>query len=102
MRTDRLKTIAAGLGVCAVVAAAALTTDAANDQHRSTAGGSGDSATGTNYTSPTLKPMSVGSTVTATTTSTNDVAPMSLGTSDASPTFKATPAGTCVNNGQCP
>ena len=88
MRHTRLKTLARVLGATAIVAAIALCL-----QHRETdkviAGGPGDSATGTQYTSPvvpamSLNPtnMSVGATAIAT-TSVTAIASM------ASPTLKA-------------
>jgi hypothetical protein len=67
------------------------------------AGGSGDSPTNGVYTQPSVPAMSldpsnqkVGSTMTMSTP-----AP-TLATALASPTFKATAAPGCVNNGQCP
>jgi hypothetical protein len=68
------------------------------------AGGSGDSSTTGTYSSPTVPVMTInptaamklGSTITA-------QVPASIpATSFAAPTYKATAAPTCVNNGQCP
>src|SRR5262245_24700444 len=104
MRTQQLTRVSAGLGGCAIVAAVMLTVTHPNTPSpQNVAGGSGDSATTTLYVSPvvpTMKfdptAMSMGATATA-------AAPaMTIATSDASPTLKATPAPACVNNGQCP
>ncbi len=55
------------------------------------ASGSGDSATGTNFTQPTVPGMSMGSTASAAPTPTIVTAASTLATSVASPTLKATP-----------
>jgi hypothetical protein len=102
MRIQRLKSIAATMAGCAIIASVAIVANGGPALSKTVAGGSGDSATTTVYTQPTVKPMSLASTTTAAATTTNDLAPMSLATAAASPTYKATAAGGCVNNGQCP
>jgi hypothetical protein len=102
MRIERLKSIAATMAGGAIIAAAAIVTNGGPALSNTVAGGSGDSATTNTYTQPSVKPMSLPSTTTAAATTTNDLAPLSLATAAASPTYKATAAGGCVNNGQCP
>ncbi|MCV7225196.1 hypothetical protein [Mycolicibacterium komossense] len=103
MSPNRVKPLAAAVGLGAVAVALAISLDAGGGPPvHPVAGGSGDSATGTSFVEPTVPVMSIdptnmsmGSTVTA--------APAtSLATSMASPTFKASPEPGCVNNGQCP
>jgi hypothetical protein len=67
------------------------------------AGGSGDSSTVGQYTSPAVPAMSVdptamtlGATATASPPRATEAIP------EASPSVKASPAAGCVNNGQCP
>jgi hypothetical protein len=103
MSVTRAKVFSAAIGGCSLLAAVLLNVTHLDQTSRDVAGGSGDSATTTAYTQPTvpamaLNPtaMSLGSTVTA-------APPAStLATAKASPTVKASPAPTCVNNGQCP
>jgi hypothetical protein len=104
MNVSRLKSVSAFVGAGAV--AALVIFDVAHGTgaaSHSVAGGSGDSATGTQYTSPTVPNMafdptdlSTGATVTAA------KAAATMATSFASPTLKASPAAGCTNNGQCP
>ena len=103
MSVARAKMFSATIGGCSLLAAVLLNVTHLDQTSRDIAGGSGDSATTTAYTQPTvpamaLNPtaMSLGGTVTA-------APPAStLATAKASPTVKASPAATCVNNGQCP
>ena len=101
MSNTRTKSWAGLLGAGAVMAAIAVTlthpTVSTTD-----AGGSGDSSNPV-YTQPSVPAMSldptsqkIGNTMTMSTP-----AP-TLATELASPTFKATAAPGCVNNGQCP
>jgi hypothetical protein len=104
MHTQRLTWFSAGLGGSAIIAAVILVlTHPADSSRQNVAGGSGDSATGTSFVSPVVPTMSVdptamkmGATATAAPPATT------LATALASPTFKASPAPGCVNNGQCP
>ena len=104
MRTQRLTRLSATLGGCAIIAAATLVLthpDAPSPQN--VAGGSGDSSTGGTYSSPTVPAMSVDPTAMKMGATATAVPPaMTLATSVASPTLKATAAAGCVNNGQCP
>lgn len=91
---------AAALGGCALFVAMGM--NIAYPVEHAVAGGSGDSSTTNTFAAPTVPPMaynptamSVGQTITA-------AAPGTGMPSIASPTFKATAAATCVNNGQCP
>jgi hypothetical protein len=102
VRIERLKSIAAMVAGGAIIASVAIVVNGGPLPSETVAGGSGDSSTTTAYTQPTVKPMSLPSTTTAAATKTNDMAPMSLATSKAAPTYKATAAAGCVNNGQCP
>jgi hypothetical protein len=103
MNIIRVKVFSAAMGCCALLAAALLTVIYPEQTSHYVAGGSGDSATTTVYTQPQvpamkLNPnaMNLGGTATA-------AAPAAtLATSMAAPTYKATPAPECVNNGQCP
>jgi hypothetical protein len=102
VRIERMKSIAATMAGAAVIASVAIVVNGGPPVSETVAGGSGDSSTTTVYTQPAVKPMSLPSTTTAAAPSTNDLAPMKLATPVASPTFKATAAAGCVNNGQCP
>jgi hypothetical protein len=104
MRTQRLKWFSAGLGGCAIIAAVLLIlTNPGAPSTQNLAGGSGDSATGTAYVSPTVPTMSVDPTaMTMGGTATAAPPATTLATSVASPTLKASAAAGCVNNGQCP
>ncbi|MCV7132460.1 hypothetical protein H7J06_05630 [Mycobacterium hodleri] len=66
------------------------------------AGGSGDSPTDTSYVQPTASAMKLPATVVQAPETTNEIAPTTLATPMAAPTYKATAAPGCVNNGQCP
>lgn len=68
------------------------------------AGGSGDSSTTGTYSSPTVPVMLVNPTAAMKlgSTATAQVPASMPATTFAAPTFKATAAPTCVNNGQCP
>lgn len=102
MAIERLKFIAATAAGGAIIAAAVVVAVEQPAPHQYLAGGSGDSATGTTYTQPSVKGMSLGSTATSSPVKTNEAAPTALATEEASPTYKATAAPGCVNNGQCP
>lgn len=106
MDRKRVKSFAGFVGGSAVVAAIAVSlVPSGAPTHTNVAGGSGDSPTTLLFTSPTIPAMSVdptamsmGSTVTAAPPATT----MAVSAASASPTFKATAAAGCVNNGQCP
>jgi hypothetical protein len=103
MTVMRIKEVAGLIGGSAILAAIAISL--VYPSHAVThdvAGGSGDSSTGT-YSSPNVPAMTVdptnlkmGATVTAAKPA------ETMATSFAAPTFKATAAPGCVNNGQCP
>ncbi len=102
MSVTRIKGVAAAAGLAAIGVAVSvnlgITTTAAN-----VAGGSGDSSTVGEYTSPAVPAMSVNPTAMtlgATATASPPKATMAVG--DATPSLKASPAPACVNNGQCP
>ncbi|TQR86083.1 hypothetical protein D8S82_13630 [Mycobacterium hodleri] len=103
MTVERIKLAAATFACGAVVVAGAVVSvmgpGAAPDV---VAGGSGDSATNTSYVQPTASAMKLPATVVDTPATTNDMAPTTLATPMAAPTYKATAAPGCVNNGQCP
>jgi hypothetical protein len=104
MDERQTKPLAAVLGLAAVAVAVLVNIGSpTNAPAQSVAGGSGDSATGTSFVQPTVKPMSIdptdmsmGPTVTAA------APPTALATALATPTYKAPPEPGCVNNGQCP
>jgi|SRR5258705_13085577 hypothetical protein len=103
MSVTRAKMFSAAAGGCALLAAVLLNVTHPDQTSRNVAGGSGDSATTTVYTQPKVPAMSLnptamklGGTATAAPPATT------LATAAASPTFKATAAPGCVNNGQCP
>src|SRR5258708_26270312 len=104
MRTQRLTRLSAGLGGFAITAAVAMVlAHPGASSPQNVAGGSGDSSTGGTYASPTVPAMSVDPTamkIGGTATAAPPAA--TLATSVASPTFKATAAAGCANNGQCP
>ncbi len=103
MTIKRVKVFAAAAAGTAIIAAGAIVTSSGADSNQVTvAGGSGDSATGTTYVQPSVTAMKLPSTTTETPVDVNDEAPTALATALASPTYKATPAPGCVNNGQCP
>jgi hypothetical protein len=102
MSAARIRTLAAILGMTAVGVAVAL-----NPGARTTAdyvaGGSGDSSTVGEYTSPTVPAMSDNPTaMTLGATQTASPPRGTPATADATPTLKASPAPGCVNTGQCP
>jgi hypothetical protein len=104
MDAARKKSFALVFGIAAIAAAIALclfysgVTSSGN-----VAGGSGDSSPPGTYTQPAVPAMSVDPTnMTLGATATQSAAATALATSVASPTFKATAAAGCVNNGQCP
>jgi hypothetical protein len=104
MRVVRTKTFAGLVGGSAILVAIGVNLIHPGEAvSHNVAGGSGDSATGTAYASPTVPAMSIDPTnlkVGATVTAAPPAATMA--TSFAAPTFKATAAPGCVNNGQCP
>ena len=103
MTVERIKVVAASIACGALVVAGAVVSvmgpGAAPDV---VAGGSGDSATNTSYVQPTASAMKLPSTVVDKPEITNEEAPTTLAIPMAAPTYKATPAPGCVNNGQCP
>lgn len=102
MKTARIKAMGAMAGLAAVGVAIVLNLGPATSADN-VAGGSGDSSTVGEYTSPTIPAMSVNPTaMTLGATATAGPAPATMATVDASPTLKASPAPGCVNNGQCP
>lgn len=96
--------------VCAVAGGAALAAGLLIDlvgggpQAVTVAGGSGDSSTTGTYSSPVVPAMTVNATANMKlgSTATASVPATTPATSFAAPTYKATPAAGCVNNGQCP
>ncbi|MEU0497829.1 hypothetical protein [Mycobacterium sp. NPDC006124] len=102
MTVERIKVLAATVGAGAVVAAAVVSGFGAGAAPQAVAGGSGDSATDTSYVQPTASAMKLPSTVVQAPETTNEDAPTTLATPMAAPTYKATAAPGCVNNGQCP
>ncbi len=102
MSGARTKRIAALAGMTAIGVALlvnlGVTTAADN-----VAGGSGDSSTVGEYTSPTVPAMSVNPTaMTMGATATAGPPPATLATAEATPSLKASSAPECVDNGQCP
>lgn len=96
--------------VCAVVGGGAvavgLLIDVIGSAAQSTivAGGSGDSSTTGTYSSPVVPAMTINATgnMKLGSTATAQIPASTPATSLAAPTYKATAAATCVNNGQCP
>jgi hypothetical protein len=96
--------------VCAVVGGGALVVGIlievvdGGSPSTTVAGGSGDSSTTGTYSSPTVPVMLVNPTAAMKlgSTATAQVPASMPATTFAAPTFKATAAPTCVNNGQCP
>ncbi len=96
--------------VCAVVGGGAIAIGLLIDivdggaPSSTVAGGSGDSSTTGTYSSPTVPVMLVNPTAAMKlgSTATAQVPASMPATTFAAPTFKATAAPTCVNNGQCP
>lgn len=67
------------------------------------AGGSGDSSTMGQYTSPVVPAMSLNPTAMSLgATATASAAKAATAIAEATPTLKASPAPECMNNGQCP
>ena len=98
-----IKTLSAALGGCALLMAIILDVTHPDQASANLAGGSGDSPVTSMYAQPTVPAMSLtasGMTLGKTATAATPAA--TLATSMASPTLKASPAPTCVNNGQCP
>ncbi|MDT5069439.1 MAG: hypothetical protein QOK02_5594 [Mycobacterium sp.] len=101
MTVMRVKEVAGLVGGSAILVAIVL--GFAHPVFHDVAGGSGDSSTSGTYSSPVVPAMTIdptnlkmGATVTATKPA------ETMATSFAAPTFKATAAPGCVNNGQCP
>jgi hypothetical protein len=102
MNVARIKSLAALTGMAAVGAAVGLNLGSATSANN-VAGGSGDSSTVGEYTSPVIPAMSVNPTaMTLGATATAAPPQATMATEDATPTLKASPAPGCVNNGQCP
>ena len=102
MTIMRIKEVAGVVGGSAILVAIAMAL-VHPSQSATLAGGSGDSSTAGAYSPPVVPAMTIdptnlkmGATVTATTPA------QTMATSFAAPTFKATAAPGCVNNGQCP
>jgi hypothetical protein len=103
MNIGRAKMFSAAMGGCALFAALLLNVTHPDQTWRWVAGGSGDSATTTVYTQPTIPGMSFNPTAMSTGATVKAASPATtLVSSVASPTYKATAAAGCVNNGQCP
>ena len=102
MNVARVKPLSALAGMAAIGVAIAVNlgpTTTANV----VAGGSGDSSTVGEYTSPSVPAMSVNPTAMSLgATATASPPKPTMATSEATPTLKASPAPECVNNGQCP
>lgn len=102
MNVIRLKPLAAATGFGAIAVAVAVNLGSAGSAIH-LAGGSGDSSTVGEYTSPTLPVMSVDPTaMNLGSTATAGPPKATMAIADATPTLKASPAPGCVNNGQCP
>lgn len=103
MTVMRTKEVAGLVGGSAILAAIAISLVYPGQPVAHLAGGSGDSSTTGTYSSPVVPAMTIdptnlkmGATVTASKPA------ETLATSFAAPTYKATAAPGCVNNGQCP
>jgi hypothetical protein len=101
MRTKEIAGFVGGSAILVAIAMGLLYPD--QPVTHDVAGGSGDSSTGGTYSSPVVPAMTIdptnlkmGATVTASKPA------ETMATSFAAPTFKATAAPGCVNNGQCP
>src|SRR5689334_5750285 len=100
MTVERIKLVAATIACGAVVVAgAAVSILGPGSAPNVVAGGSGDSATDTSYVQPSASAMKLPSTVVEAPETTNEEAPTTLATPMAAPTYKATAAPGCVNNG---
>jgi hypothetical protein len=103
VNVHRIKSLAGCLGGAAVVTALAISFSAGTTAPHAVAGGSGDSPTTNLTTQPSVPTMSVNPTAMSLgSTVTQSPAATTLAVASASPTFKATAAAGCVNNGQCP
>jgi hypothetical protein len=103
MSVTRTKMYFAAMGGCALMTAVVLNFIHPDQTFRTVAGGSGDSATTTMYTQPTVPAMSLNPTaMNLGGTSTAGLPPSTPPTAAASPALKASPAPGCINNGQCP
>jgi hypothetical protein len=103
MRVMRIKEVAGLVGGSAILVAIAIGFMHPSQPVIHLAGGSGDSSTGGAYSSPVVPAMTIDPTnlkMGATVTAAKPAA--TVATSFAAPTFKATAAPGCVNNGQCP
>jgi hypothetical protein len=101
MSKARIKGLAAAVGIAAVGVAVAV--NLAPTTATIVAGGSGDSSTVGEYTSPAVPAMSVNPTaMTLGATATAEPPKATLASAEATPSVKASPAPGCVNNGQCP
>jgi hypothetical protein len=102
MNVTRIKPLAAVAGFAAIGVALVVnlgSTAAAHD----VAGGSGDSSTVGEYTSPTITAMSIDpSAMNLGATATAGPPKATPATAEATPSLKASAAPECVNNGQCP
>jgi hypothetical protein len=104
MTVMRTKEVAGLIGGSAILVAIAMSfVQPSRPVTHDVAGGSGDSSTGGTYSSPVVPAMTIdptnlkmGATVTAAKPA------ETMATSFAAPTYKATAAPGCVNNGQCP
>lgn len=103
MSVTRVKMISAAMGGCALLTALLVNLAYPDQTSRNVAGGSGDSSTTNVYTQPSVPAMKLNPTAMNLGGTATDAPPAAtLATSMASPTFKASPAPICVNNGQCP
>jgi hypothetical protein len=95
MKVARIKSVATLAGIAAVGAAIALNLGPALKANN-VAGGSGDSSTSGEYSSPTIPAMSVNPTaMTLGATATAAPPQATMATEDATPTLKASPAPGC-------
>lgn len=98
------KRLCATVGVGAIAVAVLVEIIGGGAPSSTVAGGSGDSSTTGTYSSPTVPVMVINPTAAMKlgSTATAQVPASMPATTFAAPTFKATAAPTCVNNGQCP
>ncbi|GAS96363.1 putative tail fibre protein [Mycolicibacterium canariasense] len=101
---DLQKRVCAVVGGGAVVVALLIEIIGGGGPSATVAGGSGDSSTTGTYSSPTVPAMLINPTAAMKlgSTATAQVPESMPATTFAAPTYKATAAPTCVNNGQCP
>jgi hypothetical protein len=103
VKLQRVKSTAGYLGAAAVITALGICFSSGINAPHAVAGGSGDSPTTNLTTQPSVPVMSINPTAMSLgSTVTQSPAATTLGVASASPTFKATAAAGCVNNGQCP